>query len=61
MTYPAGRRIVDADSHLMEWPGFLTDHAEPAFRDAMPPIGARADTEGVQLIRDWINSLSSCN
>jgi uncharacterized repeat protein (TIGR03806 family) len=29
--------------------------------NAMPPIGTRADTEGVQLIRDWINSLSSCN
>ncbi len=39
MTYAGGRRIVDADSHLMEWPGFLADHADPAFRDAMPPIG----------------------
>ena len=29
--------------------------------DAMPPIGARVDTDGAQLIRDWINSLSSCN
>lgn len=29
--------------------------------NAMPPIGTRVDTEGVQLIRDWINSLSSCN
>jgi uncharacterized repeat protein (TIGR03806 family) len=28
---------------------------------AMPPIGTRVDTEGVQLIREWINSLSSCN
>jgi uncharacterized repeat protein (TIGR03806 family) len=27
----------------------------------MPPIGAHVDTEGVQLIRDWINSLGSCN
>jgi hypothetical protein len=27
----------------------------------MPPIGAHEDTEGVQLIRDWINSLTSCN
>lgn len=39
MTYAGGRRIVDADSHLMEWPGFLTDHADPAVRDALPPIG----------------------
>ena len=33
MTYARGRRIVDADSHLMEWPDFLADHADPAFRD----------------------------
>ena len=39
VTYARGRRIVDADSHLMEWPDFLTEHADPAFRDAMPPIG----------------------
>jgi hypothetical protein len=29
--------------------------------NAMPPIGTLVDTEGVQLIRDWINSLSSCD
>ena len=39
MTYAAGRRIVDADSHLMEWPGFLTDHADPHVRGSMPAIG----------------------
>jgi predicted TIM-barrel fold metal-dependent hydrolase len=39
VTYAGNRRIVDADSHLMEWPGFLVDHAGPAFRDAMPAIG----------------------
>jgi predicted TIM-barrel fold metal-dependent hydrolase len=38
MAYSGTRRIVDADSHLMEWPTFLTDHAEAAWRDAMPPI-----------------------
>jgi predicted TIM-barrel fold metal-dependent hydrolase len=42
MTYAGARRIVDADSHLMEWPGFLTDHADPAFRDAMPVLGGRS-------------------
>jgi predicted TIM-barrel fold metal-dependent hydrolase len=42
MAYAGARRIVDADSHLMEWPGFLTDHADPAFRDAMPPLGGRS-------------------
>lgn len=38
MTYVGARRVVDADSHLMEWPGFLTDHADPSFRDDMPAI-----------------------
>lgn len=37
-TYAAGQRIVDADSHVMEWPGFLTDHADPAVRDRLPSI-----------------------
>lgn len=39
MAYAGGRRIVDADSHLMEWPGFLADHADPGWRELMPPIG----------------------
>ena len=39
MTYAGERRIVDADSHLMEWPGFLTDNVEARFREAMPTIG----------------------
>lgn len=31
--------------------------------NAMPPtgLGARVDANGVQLIRDWINSLAGCN
>jgi predicted TIM-barrel fold metal-dependent hydrolase len=29
MTYAAGRRILDADSHLMELPGFLDAHIAP--------------------------------
>jgi predicted TIM-barrel fold metal-dependent hydrolase len=39
VTYAGERRIVDADSHLMEWPGFLTDNVEARFRDRMPAIG----------------------
>lgn len=39
MTYAGERRIIDADSHLMEWPGFLTDNVEARFLDAMPVIG----------------------
>ena len=31
--------------------------------NAMPPtgLGTLPDTQGVQLIRDWITSLASCN
>jgi hypothetical protein len=29
--------------------------------DQMPPIGAHVDTAGVQLISEWIDSLTSCN
>jgi hypothetical protein len=31
--------------------------------EAMPPVGLGAvvDTEGVALIREWIDSLASCN
>lgn len=42
MTYAGNRRIVDADSHLMEWPGFLTDNADPALRARMPAIVGNA-------------------
>jgi uncharacterized repeat protein (TIGR03806 family) len=45
-----------ADRSVMPARMNLRDNA-----DAMPPIGARTDTEGVQLISEWINSLSSCN
>ena len=42
MSYAGGRLIHDADSHLMELPDFLTAHADPAFRDRMPPLGLLA-------------------
>jgi uncharacterized protein len=38
VTYAGTRRVVDADSHLMEWPGFLTDHADAALRDRLPAL-----------------------
>jgi predicted TIM-barrel fold metal-dependent hydrolase len=42
MTYAGQRRILDADSHLMELPNFLTAHADPGDRERMPPLGALA-------------------
>jgi predicted TIM-barrel fold metal-dependent hydrolase len=38
VTYAGERRIVDADSHLMEWPTFLADGADPRVRDRLPAI-----------------------
>lgn len=35
MTYAGGRPMLDADSHLMELPGFLDDHIEPAMLDRL--------------------------
>jgi predicted TIM-barrel fold metal-dependent hydrolase len=41
MTYVGTRRVIDADSHLMEWPGFLREHAAAAVADKLPelPLG----------------------
>lgn len=38
MTYADGRRLLDADSHIMELPDFLTAFADPRMRDQLPKI-----------------------
>ena len=38
MSYAGSRRILDADSHLMELPDFLTRHAEARMRDRVPTL-----------------------
>ena len=38
MTYANGRRLLDADSHIMELPNFLSIHADPEIRDRLPEI-----------------------
>jgi uncharacterized protein len=55
VTYAGGRRIIDADSHLMEWPGFLSDHVDPKLRDGLPNIGAVMVANGVDPSR-WQHS-----
>jgi predicted TIM-barrel fold metal-dependent hydrolase len=61
VTYVGERRVIDADSHLMEWPGFLADNADPRFRGRMPEIvggasglvpehGAHRDDERARLV-----------
>lgn len=38
MPYATGRTYFDADSHIMELPDFIIDHADPDFRDRAPKI-----------------------
>ena len=55
MTYAAGRRLLDADSHIMELPDFLVNHADPSMRDRLPPIdytrSSMDEGEGWRLAR----------
>lgn len=38
MPYAEGRTFFDADSHIMELPDFLLDHADPKVRALIPPL-----------------------
>ena len=38
MAYAEGRSFLDADSHIMELPDFLRDHADPGLRERMPRL-----------------------
>ena len=38
MSYANGRFLLDADSHIMELPNFLSANADPGLRDRLPEI-----------------------
>jgi predicted TIM-barrel fold metal-dependent hydrolase len=38
MVYATGRRYLDADSHLMELPGWLDRYADPGIRERIRPL-----------------------
>jgi predicted TIM-barrel fold metal-dependent hydrolase len=38
MVYATGRRYLDADSHLMELPGWLDAYADPGIRERIRPL-----------------------
>jgi uncharacterized protein len=38
MSYVGNRSVIDVDSHLMEWPSFLTEHAPPSIGERLPAI-----------------------
>lgn len=42
-TYAGGRRIHDADSHLMERSDWLASYAAPHIRDSLPPMLPKGD------------------
>ena len=46
MSYAQGRVLHDADSHIMELPDFLRDHADPDVRERLPQI--RVDAPRLQ-------------
>ena len=39
MTYANGRKIMDADSHLMELPNFLSRNVDAKMKDRIPSLG----------------------
>lgn len=38
VSYAGERRMIDADSHLMEWPTFLSDHAPRELAPRLPKV-----------------------
>jgi len=53
MPYAQGRLFYDADSHLMELPGWISDYVDPTFRDRIPPFSL-ASTGRRQRVEDMI-------
>lgn len=53
MPYASGRIYHDADSRLMELPGFLRDHAPAELRDRLPRLGISAIGDDPGELIDW--------
>lgn len=43
MAYSEGRVVHDADAHIMEWPTWLQEYADPAIRDRLEPLDYGTD------------------
>jgi predicted TIM-barrel fold metal-dependent hydrolase len=55
MTYAAQRILFDADSHIMELPNFLSDHADPAMRERLPEIDFSANSGLQRKLSDFVD------
>ena len=53
MPYAEGRTFLDADSHIMELPEFLRDHADPSVRARMP----RLELSGGGRLKDALEEM----
>jgi predicted TIM-barrel fold metal-dependent hydrolase len=51
MTYAGARRLLDADSHVMERADWLASHADPALRDRIPAY-LSGDPEGQRALAE---------
>ena len=52
MAYTADRLIHDADSHIMEVPSWLRDHADPVWRDRLPELFVASVAPGEDSLID---------
>ena len=52
MPYAEGRRYLDADSHIMERPNFLLDHADAATREILGPLLVGDHGKSVDYLED---------
>lgn len=50
MPYAADRRVLDADAHLMEPPGWLESYVDPQWRASIPPMDG-GDADFAALLR----------
>ncbi len=55
MPYISGRVAHDADAHIMEWPTWLSDHADPEWRERIAPRPS-TDGDGRELDMDRVRA-----
>src|SRR5262245_27932551 len=57
MTYANSRLMNDADSHILEIPGWLERYVDPSIRDRLPPLGlTKAGTATYESIERAVDS-----